>query len=594
VNPPNASPRTTAALPRLHGHLDRLYGPAVAEAWTPRLAERLADAERRLDTPPTPPHERLSEATSILITYADQVHAPGEPPLRTLRRLLDGPLAGSTSAVHLLPFYPATSDDGFSVADYLEVDPAVGDWDDVAALADGRELMFDAVINHTSVAHPWFRGFLAGDPRYRDWYVTADPAADLSATVRPRTTPLLTPFAAADGTRHVWTTFSADQVDLDYRRPEVVAAVLDVLLTYVARGARFLRLDAITYLWKEPGTSCVHLPQTHETIRLLRTALEAAAPGVVLITETNVPHAENVAYFGDGRDEAQMVYNFALPPLTLHAIATGDARVLRDWAGGLATPGPAAAFFNFLASHDGIGVRPVEGILPRDQIARLAERVRARGGLVSSKADVGGGESPYELNVSLFDALAEPGAPEDDGVRRMLAAHGLMLAMPGVPGIYVHSLLGSRNDHAALAASGRARSINRGRFDLATLSTELVDPEGRRRRVLDGMRAMLQARARHAAFHPAAPARWPSAAPPSVAAVVRSAADGEVLALHNLAPTGVHVDLRQLLARDLPARARDLLTDAPVQGADAALGPFEVRWIDAPFDGPPEPDPAPA
>lgn len=581
MKPPTEAPRTTAALPRLRAHLERLYGAAEAEVWAPRLAARLAEAERRFAGPPTPPSERLHEATSILITYADQVRAPGEAPLRTLRRLLDGPLADTASAVHLLPFYPATSDDGFSVADYLAVDPAVGTWDDVTALADGRDLMFDAVINHTSVAHPWFRGFLAGDPRHRDWYVTAPPDADLRATVRPRTTPLLTPFATADGTRHVWTTFSADQVDLNFGRPEVLAAVVDVLLTYVARGARFLRLDAITYLWKEPGTSCVHLPQTHEVIRLLRTAVEAASPGVVVITETNVPHAENVAYFGDGRDEAQMVYNFALPPLTLHAFDRGDARVLRDWARGLANPSGEATFFNFLASHDGIGVRPVEDLLPRAEIARLAERIRARGGLVSSKADVGGGESPYELNVSLFDALADPEAPEDDGVRRLLAAHALMLALPGVPGLYVHSLLGSRNDLAALADTGRARSINRGRFDWAVLAAELADPGHRRRRTLDGMRRLLRARAAHPAFHPQAPARWPEA-PRSVAAVVRAGPRADVLALHELAGHGVQVDGAALAGRRWPAGARDLLRGDQVADARIALGPYEVRWIALP------------
>ncbi|MBW6454425.1 MAG: hypothetical protein K0A98_00935, partial [Trueperaceae bacterium] len=364
-----------------------------------------------------------------------------------------------------------------------------------------------------------------------------------------------------------------------YRRPELLAAVLDVLLSYVERGARLLRLDAITYLWKEPGTSCVHLPQTHEVIKLLRTALEACTPGVVIVSETNVPHAENVAYFGDGRDEAQMVYNFALPPLTLHAIATGDARVLRDWARGLANPSDEATFFNFLASHDGIGVRPVEGILARSAVAALAERVRARGGLVSVKSDVGGGESPYELNVSLFDALADPGAPEADGVRRLLVAHALMLALPGVPGVYVHSLLGSRNDLAALAATGRARSINRGRFELATLQAELAAPGHRRRRVLDGMRRLLRARAAHPAFHPQAPARWPEA-PPAVAATVRGAPGAEVLALQNLGAAGAAVDGAAMLGRRWPTGARDLLTGAPVPTGDLALGGHGIRWVE--------------
>jgi glucosylglycerate phosphorylase len=575
------APRSRAAADRVRGHLLALYGPEAAEAWTPRLLARMAATERRLPGPPTPPGERLGPDASVLITYADQVRAPAEPPLRTLRRLLDGPLAGTTSAVHLLPFYPATSDDGFSVADYLAVDPQHGDWDDVAALAVGRDLMFDAVINHTSVAHPWFRGFLAGDAGHRDWYVTADPGDDLSATVRPRTTPLLTPFDAYDGVRHVWTTFSSDQVDLNYRRPELLAAVLDVLLTYVERGARLLRLDAITYLWKEPGTPCVHLPQTHEVIKLIRTALEACTPGVVVVSETNVPHAENVSYFGNGRDEAQMVYNFALPPLTLHAIATGDARALRDWARGLQNPSDEATYFNFLASHDGIGVRPVEGILPRAEVAALAERVRARGGLVSVKSDVGGGESPYELNVSLFDALADPGAPEADGVRRLLVAHALMLALPGVPGIYVHSLLGSRNDRAALTATGRARSINRGRFQLATLLAELADPAHRRRQVLDGMRRLLRARATHPAFHPQAPARWPEA-PPAVAATVRGAPGAEVLALHNLGADGVAVDGAALLGRRWPAVARDLLSGEAVATAEIALGGHGIRWLEVP------------
>jgi len=582
VNPDlAAAPRTAAASARIRGHLERLYGSSVAADWAPRLLTRLAASERRFPAPPTPPAARLDQATSVLITYGDQVRAPGEAPLRTLGRLLDGPLASTTSAVHLLPFYPATSDDGFSVADYLAVDPALGSWDDVAALAAGHDLMFDAVINHTSAAHPWFAGFLAGDPRYAGWYVTADPDADLSATVRPRTTPLLTPFEAHDGVRHVWTTFSADQVDLEYRRPEVLAAVLDVLLTYVARGARLLRLDAITYLWKEPGTSCVHLPQTHEVIKLIRTALEAATPGVVVVSETNVPHAENVAYFGDGTDEAQMVYNFALPPLMLHTVATGDARTLRAWARGLANPSAEATFFNFLASHDGIGVRPVEGILSRAEVAALAQRVRERGGLVSVKSDVGGGESPYELNVSLFDALADPGAPEADGVRRLLAAHALMLAMPGVPGIYVHSLLGSRNDREALAATGRARSINRGRFDLATLEAELADPDHRRSQVLRGMRRLLRARAGHPAFHPQAPVAWPDA-PAPVAAVLRRAGGSEVLALQSFGREGLRVDGTTLIGRAWPAGARDLLAGAPVPNGDLHLAPFDVRWIELP------------
>ena len=581
MNRPHDAPRTSAATPRLRQHLARLYGEALADEWTTRLAERLTATERRFSGPPTPPADRLGPDTSVLITYADQIRAAGEAPLRTLKRLLDGPLAATTSAVHLLPFFPSTSDDGFSVANYEAVDPAVGTWDDVAALAHDRPLMFDAVINHTSASHPWFQGFLAGDPERAGWFVTADPSTDLSATVRPRTTPLLTPFDAVDGVRHVWTTFSADQVDLEYRRPEVLAAILDVLLGYVERGARLLRLDAVTYLWKVPGTSCANLPETHEVLKLVRTALEAATPGVVMVTETNVPHAQNVGYFGDGHDEAQMVYNFALPPLALHAFARADARVLRDWAAVLRAPSAEATFFNFLASHDGIGVRPVEGILPRAEVDALAARVLERGGRVSRKADVGGGESPYELNVSLFDALADPGRSEADGVRRLLAAHALMLALPGVPGVYVHSLLGSRNDTAALAATGRARSINRGRFVWEELTAELADPLGRRRQVLDGLRHLLRTRAAHRAFHPAAPQRWPEA-PMNVAAIVRSTPTHDVLCLHQVGGPSCSVDGARLLGRRWATGARDLLRGGSVPDAHVSLAAHEVRWIEVP------------
>ena len=285
------APGARAAEGRIRAHLETIYDPHVAAEWTPRLLARMDAAERALTAPFVPPDRRLGPDTSVLITYADQVRSEGEPPLRTLRRLLHGPLDGTVAAVHLLPFFPSTSDDGFAVADYDRVDPAYGDWNDVAALGARHDLMFDAVLNHASASHPWFRAWLNGDPAHDDWFLDVDPATDLGATVRPRTTPLLTPFEAKDGTRQVWTTFGPDQVDLNYRTPAVLDAMIGVLLDYARRGARLLRLDAVTYLWKEPGTASVHLPRTHEIVRLIRTVLEACTPGVVVITETNVPHA---------------------------------------------------------------------------------------------------------------------------------------------------------------------------------------------------------------------------------------------------------------------------------------------------------------
>ena len=443
------------------------------------------------------------EGDAWLITYADQFQQPGEPPLRTLRAFLADHLDW-LNGVHVLPFYPWSSDDGFSVTDYLGVDPRYGTWSDVAALGAERRLMVDAVINHMSVGGEWFRRFLAGDPEYAGFFRIADPDTDLSATVRPRTTPLLTNFAG----RWVWTTFSADQADLDYRNPRTLLAVLDVLLTYAARGAAVIRLDAIAFLWKEEGTSSLHLPQTHAVIRLLRACLDECYPDVLLITETNVPHDENVSYFGpqDVR-EAQVVYQFALAPLVLHALDTGDATPLAEWIDALEPPGPGRTFLNFLASHDGVGVRPAEGLLPAEAVAALVELTHRAGGAIGSRTLPDGREVPYELNSTWFDLMAA-GYDEDDAIARHLAAHTIMLALPGIPAFYVHSIFGSSNDEDGYAASGIPRRLNRRRFtDVPALACRLADPTSREARVAAGLRRLVAQRRTSPAFHPEAPVR---------------------------------------------------------------------------------------
>jgi glycosidase len=441
----------------------------------------------------------------VLIAYGDQVHEPGHSPLSTLRRFLGEHTRGIVSGLHLLPHYPATSDDGFAVADFSAVDPALGDWADVGALASEYRLMLDAVLNHTSASHPWFTGWLAGDPAYDGFYIDLDPTTDLASVVRPRTSPLLTRFESARGPRWVWTTFSADQVDLNYGNPEVLLAVTRELLRYVEHGARMLRLDAVAFLWKEAGTSCIHLPQTHEIIRLWRTVLDAVAPGTLLVTETNVPHRENLAYFGSGDDEAHLVYQFALPALTLSAFQRGSASTLADWASRLRSPTEQTSFLNFLASHDGIGVRPVEGILSEVEVEDLCEAVLRNGGQISYRVREDGGRSPYELNSVYLDALAGTG-PEDQQrqVDRFLAAHSILLALAGVPLLYVHSLLGSRNWTEGAEREGRARVINRQRFGRDDIEAELADPDSLRRQVLDRLLDRIALRVSEPAFHPSA------------------------------------------------------------------------------------------
>ena len=533
--------------PAIRSHLELLYGRPTAAEMEPRLAALTDQFRGRLPRPGPTRAGWLTEKDALLITYADQVREPDRSPLQTLADFAAQHLRGVVSGVHLLPFYPWSSDDGFSVKDFFAVDPAFGTWDDLARLRPHFNLMFDAVFNHMSAQSEWFQGFLAGDPRYRDFFVTVAGNPNLSQVVRPRALPLLTEFQTSAGPKKVWTTFSADQVDLNFKNPDVLLSALRALLFYVERGARFIRLDAIGYLWKDIGTPCIHLPQTHRVVQLLRAVLDEVAPHVMLITETNVPHRDNVSYFGDGTNEAQLVYNFSLPPLTLHSLQTGDATALTRWAQSLALPSERVTWFNFLASHDGIGVNPARGILSEAEIDALVARTLAHGGFVSYKQNADGSASPYEMNINYLDALSNPtaGEPAELAARKFLTAQAIMLSLQGVPGIYFHSLFGSRGDRAGAEASGIKRRINRQKLRRAELENELNDPTSLRARVFTGFRELLALRRAHRAFAPAVPQRVLSL-DARVFSVLRESVDGRdrVLCLHNVSGQPVRVEAR--------------------------------------------------
>ncbi len=537
-----------------------LYGATRSLSVAPELVREIEAARRRM---PSVPARELCERDVLLIAYADQVREVGRAPLATLADFAGAHLRGVVSGIHLLPFYPWSSDDGFAVKDFFAVDAAFGDWTHIEGFRPDFDLMFDAVFNHMSAQGEWFQKFQADEPAFRDYFVTVTGNPDLSRVVRPRALPLLTEFPTARGAEKVWTTFSADQVDLNFKNPAVLLATLRALLFYVERGAKFIRLDAIAYLWKEIGTNCIHLPQTHRVIQLWRAVLDEIAPDVRLITETNVPHADNISYFCDGTNEAQLVYNFALPPLVLHSIATGDAEKLARWAATLQPPSPQTTFFNFLASHDGIGMNPARGILSQEEIDALVARATAHGGLVSYKHNADGSTSPYELNITYFDALSNPAAaePAEIQIKRFLVAHAIQFALAGVPGIYFHSLFGSRNDRAGAAASGIPRRINRQKLSRAGLEAELRTPGSLRAQIFAGLRELLALRRSSRAFAPAArQVVWEL--DPRVFALTRESVDGteRFLCLHNVSNTTV----------PLPAgrAVKSALT----------LAPYAVRW----------------
>ena len=549
------SGQQTVDLSQTEGILRRLYARAVAETTETALRATLTGWE---NGPQRPPHIRksssLTQRDALLITYADQVREPGVRPLQTLAEFCEAHLDGLISGVHLLPFYPWSSDDGFSVKDFFAVEPAYGTWDDISELGGRFDLMFDAVLNHLSAQGDWFQRFLRDEPEFRDFFVTVQGHPDLSQVVRPRALPLLTEFATARGPEPVWTTFSADQVDLNFKNPRVLLAVIETLLFYVARGARFIRLDAIAFLWKEIGTPCLHLPQTHAVIQLLRAVLDEVAPGVRLITETNVPHADNLSYFGDGTNEAQLVYNFALPPLVLHSFATGNAGTLTRWAQSLRLPSERVTFFNFLASHDGVGLNPARGLLSEAEIDALVARTLAHGGFISYKHLADGSRLPYELNINYLDALSAPASGETDEIvaRKFLTAQAILLSLQGVPGIYFHSLFGSRGDCAAAETSGIPRRINRAKLDRGRLEQELAAPTSLRALVFDGQRELLRMRRAHPAFAPTAPQQVLTL-DPRVFAVRRTSHDGrcEMLCLHNVSGEPVRVPVPGRAAGEL-------------------------------------------
>lgn len=573
---------------QLNAQLILLYGderaPVVKSQLIAMLGQFAAQHPRLYDGQ----RGQVTAADAMLITYGDQLQADGMYPLEALQSWLAANMEQSISSVHVLPFYPYTSDDGFSVVDYNAVDPALGNWSHIEALSRQYKVMFDAVINHISAQSAWFQGFLKGDPQYADYFlVIDDPNVDLSLTTRPRTHPLLTTFETATGPHRVWTTFSTDQIDLNFGNPDVLLAVIDVLLGYVAHGARYVRLDAIGYLWKTPGTRSIHLPEAHAAVQLVRSAFDAVAPDVVIITETNVPHADNVAYFGDGYNEAQLVYQFPLAPLVLNAFQSASSHHLRAWATALSSPSADTTFFNFLASHDGIGVVPASGILSPDEVGALVDMTIKHGGLVSYKTNSDGSQSPYELNITFFDAISDPSeTPEPIAIDRFIGSQAIMLALAGMPGIYIHSLVGSSNNHAGVAETGRARTINRQKWQRDELQARLDDASSRERRILKRYIALLKCRAQSSAFDPQG-RQIILASQDALFVILRVAPDEQeaVICIHNLSDTSqtIALQLEEHLGWS-PTQLTDLLgtTTLPLNHGGAGhveVSPFAVMWL---------------
>jgi glucosylglycerate phosphorylase len=539
--------------------------------------ERIASLIDRFPSKPIQKDGFFSEKDVVLITYGDSIKNEGEPPLKTLHRFSNQYFKNIFSTIHFLPFFPYSSDDGFSVKDFFAIDFELGEWEDVSDIGKNFDLMFDMVLNHISAKSKWFSNYLDGKNEYKALAIEVDPTCDLSSVTRPRALPLLTPFKKTSGkTAHVWTTFSDDQIDLNYQSLDVLEKMVSVLLFYVQQGATMIRFDAIAYLWKKIGTSCIHLPQTHAMTKLFRAILDEVAPSAMIVTETNVPHPENISYFGNGRNEAQLVYNFTLPPLLLYTFMIENAEALTRWAKTLTTSSNTTSFFNFTASHDGIGVRPLEGILPDEEIFRLVDLAKKHGAGASMKRNPDGTESPYELNITYVDAiLGGAGIDDAHAAAKFMASQAIQYTLPGVPAAYIHSVLGSRNWEEGVLQTSRARSINREKLDINMVDSQLKNPEALRSRIFNSYLHLIKIRKQQPAFHPNALFRILDVHP-KIFAIYRETDKQKIWVFTNISSTPVSTPLKD---SGLPGDLVNLLTDETHTGDDTQLAPYEYIWL---------------
>ncbi|MDG2127333.1 MAG: sugar phosphorylase [Fuerstiella sp.] len=575
---PSASPDTTGFYDQLRQHLLLLYPDGNADLLAGKVAAVFDGFDKRV---PLPLDELWSEEDGLLITYGDSITAPDEKPLQTLARFLNTRVEDAFSSVHILPFCPFSSDDGFAVIDYASVNPDLGDWADAAAVSDRYRLMADLVINHVSSQSEWFQNYCEGREPGASYFVEAAAGDDLSQVVRPRASALLRPTETPDGIKHVWCTFSHDQIDLDFRNPQVLLEFLHVIRLYIEQGVSIFRLDAIGFLWKEPGTACMHLPQTHEVVRLIRTVTDFFAPGTLLITETNVPNHENLSYFGN-RNEAHVIYNFSLAPLLVHSLLTGRTEYLKRWMMSMPPAPVGCTYLNFTASHDGIGMRPAEGLLSDEEQLQMVETIHQFGGRISTRRGADEAEHVYELNISLFDALKGTTEGEDNWqVDRFLCSQTVMLGLEGIPAFYIHSLLATLNDAEAVAHSGQNRSINRHKWDYDDLQAALNDELSDHSLVFHELIRRLNIRQRQPAFHPNATQFTLQLDAPFFAFWRQSRERNQsIFALHNMTAVAQQLRLADLNLISLD-RWQDPIAEIYFDDltATVTIEPYQCLWI---------------
>ena len=442
-----------------------------------------------------------SQKSSFLITYADSIKSENDSPLLILNQFLKKYI-DSIDSIHILPFMPSSSDSGFSVIDYYKIDEKFGNWKGLNLISKNKNIMIDIVLNHASRNSEWFANFLKGSGQGHDFFKVVNDWNGIAQIERPRSSELFQKIQTVDGEKKVWCTFSHDQIDLDFSNPAVLLEFLKIIKFYIKKNIKIFRLDAVAFLWKKQNTSCINLQETHYIIKLIRFVSTLIDKNVILITETNIPSKENLSYFGNN-DEAHWIYNFTLSPLILFTLLSGNCSQLRKWSMTMPPAQEGNAYFNFLASHDGIGLRPVEDKLDSTELYRLINKMRELGGTVSYKTSQWGEEIPYEINITYLDSLKSTfNGEEKFQIKRFICAHTIMFAMEGIPAIYIHSFLGTKNDYKAIAVGEGNRSINRFKWDKKDIHKILEDKNSNNFYIMSKLNSLLNIRSKQPAFHP--------------------------------------------------------------------------------------------
>jgi glycosidase len=571
---------------------------------------------------------KFSHKDIILNSYPDSIISESTSPLAALRKFGEEFLSNTINGIHILPFYPWDTDRGFSVLDYYEVDPRNGSWQDIRAIASTFDsLMIDVVINHASIDNSIVQQALLKQD-YHNYVLTFDdqnkPSHDeLVKITRARPSPVLTRYALVKdsfdndkatlvhpeekGQGWVWTTFSRSntpdgnidtrQVDFNFKNSKVFIEFLKIILEYISHGARWIRLDAIGYLWKEIGTNCLHRPQTHVITQLYSEILALLESfSIVLIAEVNEPQEKALQYLGLTEEpESDMIYLFTHFPLAVHAILSGTAKYYMNWLPSL-IPAIGKLFVTVLGTHDGMGQKPIGDWLPSSEKEFLQTTLVNKHGALPNFAHLSGGQKIiYELCSTPWSFINPKNSKHDRkiAIRRYSAVFTLGLMIKGVPSIYINGLLGIPNSEETLDEN---RTVNRQRLNESELLNILRDEANINSQILTELLRITEIRQNEPSFDLAGRFK-PVTIHDSIVSIILSSNDQKdnLLAMVNVSNEIVNLklDLKNLGGNKqrpeihlVDILANEIIRETSnISEISVMLEPYQARWIKSQFEG---------